>query len=222
MRTTDDTIVQAWTIQPWTVWEQVAAGRPLLVEWKYASGLHVSYDWLREQLLRRIPGYTGRYPWWAYDHRPDLRRLRHMMQSGEVHALLELAVPSERVAILPARAWDSIFSGQYVAADRRESLDWERRRRRAVRDEDQWPLPEPWHSELLASWERIFAADFPRRFRRNPNRPEMGANEIVFECLEESMVRKVTRFVGARKGTRISRDDPAVLGPDSPTMFHRG
>ena len=30
---------------------------------------------MREQMVKRIPGYSGRYPWWGWVHpKPDLRR----------------------------------------------------------------------------------------------------------------------------------------------------
>lgn len=53
-----------WTIQPVEVWEQLQARRLL-----YANGRHIfpnfrfAYQWMRDQMVKRIPGYGGRYPW---------------------------------------------------------------------------------------------------------------------------------------------------------------
>jgi hypothetical protein len=213
--------IRAWTIQPWAVWERVAAGDAVTVDWRYCANLHHAYDWLREQLLERIPGYAGHYPWWAYGQQPDLRAHRHLQPRGHDFARLELRLPVERAVALPHWAWDLVFQGRYVDADRRVSNAWQRRYRRAVPDEDVWPPPEPWRSELYASWERIFDPAFPVRGWSAWSRRVERSTEVVFEVLDRAVVRGVTRFEGAHP----SRGPRTVLCGhehlDGPTAIHR-
>src|SRR4051812_29547002 len=118
--------IRAWTIQPGNVWDEVTSGRAVTVDWRFSASLHVGYDWLREQLIQRLPGYTGHYPWWAYGSRPDLRQHRHQQPLGMPFDLLELCLPPTRAVVIPFWAWDLIFSVRYVNVDRRVAADWER------------------------------------------------------------------------------------------------
>jgi len=54
-----------------------------------------AYDWLRGELSRRIQGYSGEYPWWAY-YRPWPRQ---RLKSGCEQVRLRLSLPRERVAL---------------------------------------------------------------------------------------------------------------------------
>lgn len=191
--------IRAWTIQPWAVWEKVEAQGALTVDARYSADLHHCYEWLREQLLRRAPGYTGHYPWWAYATRPDLRRVRHHRPCRERYALIELDLPWERVVVFPFWAWDCIFYGRFLSPDRRESEDWERRRLEAVPDEDTYPLPEPWRTELETSWERLFDPWLPSQGWLQGKALILSEREVAFEVLDRSCVRRVTPFLGTSK-----------------------
>lgn len=69
--------------------------------------------------------------------------------------------------------------------------------RQAVTDEDLWPLPEPWRSELEASWLRLFHPDLPE-YGWSEDSPQTYADkEAVFEVLNKQDVRAVTHFVGS-------------------------
>ena len=74
--------------------------------------------------------------------------------------------------------------------------------RLAVLDEDTWPLPEPWKSQLEASWLRLFDPDLPS----HPGDDESpgvygksGSREAVLGVLRLEDVRQVTHFVGCSK-----------------------
>ncbi|HEX8201502.1 MAG TPA: hypothetical protein VF590_13540, partial [Isosphaeraceae bacterium] len=137
-------------------------------------------------------------PWWSYASRPDLRWHRHLRGLGGRYVRIELEKPAGQVLCFLAWAWDTIFDVEYLSASPTEARRWGRRMRRSVPDEDAWPLPEPWQSELVASWERLFDP-------RLPLRPELRGRgwtedvEAVFETLDLADVRAVTPFVGARR-----------------------
>lgn len=216
--------IRAWTIQPWAVWAAVEATGSLMVDPHYSGHLHVCYEWLREQLARRIPGYTGNYPWWAYCRRPDLRRYRHRYALGAPYALIELALPPERACTLTFWAWDAIFYGRYLGATAAESEDWHRRLCAAFPDEEDgepWPFPEPWRSERERSWERLFDPGLPAEGWWDAEGGSASEREVVFEELRRADVRRVTPFVGASPRrpprTPMAPDEFALLlNPRSP------
>lgn len=190
--------IKLWTIQPWTVWEQVRAQGKVFVDSRYTANLHDCYEWLLEQLPKHISGYGNHYPWWAYCVRPDLRAQRHYHTLGERFVLMELELPKDRVLTFPFWAWDLIFRGQYLSVDRQESEDWENRLRVAVPDEDVYPYPEPWRSELVASWRRLFEPNLPDWAWSWLDEPPPSKREAVFEVLDRQYVRRVTSFIGTR------------------------
>lgn len=192
--------VRVWTVQPWVVWEQLVTAGKLTVDPRYSANLHHCYEWLRVQLVHRVAGYSGHYPWWAYGTRPDLRRVRHLEPRGERYALIDLELPRDRVAVFPFWAWDRIFYGKYLSPGRRESADWHRRLREVVADEDSWPLPEPWHTELEASWDWLFSAALPVNGWSPGPRAPLSDWEAVFEVLDRGHVSGVTPFLGAGRG----------------------
>ena len=218
MSTLDDgAYLRGWTIQPWEIWERVEAGESLYVDWGYSANLHLSYDWLREQLCRRVPGYSGRYPWWAYTTRPDLRRMRHLRPHATRCVLLELSLPRRTTVVFPSWAWDLIFYHELVSTVRGETEEWRRRMERELSEDPPSPLPEPWRSELYASWERIFEPSFPRAgWRRHTSFSE---EEAVFERLDRSVVVRATSFVGAAPNRKPRGAD--LETHFGPTCIHR-
>lgn len=190
--------IRLWTIQPSAVWEQIASRGTLTVDPRHAADLHDAYEWLRAELGRRIPGYTGCHPWWAHCTRPDLRRARHERNQGERYVLIELCLPRPHAVVFPAWAWDRIYYGEFVSGGRREALTWERRMRAVVPDEGTWPLPEPWRSELEASWQRLFHPDLPVRGWPQRRVAPLSEREAVFEVLERRHIVGVTSFLGAK------------------------
>ncbi len=181
-----------WTIQPLRVWERLREQRTL---WADPTGeaffqdFQDSYDWTRGQMHRRLPGYGGRYPWWAYTHKPDLRRYKP--GTGRM-VRLELAVPPERVLLSAYGAWHSVLNLWYLpqAMDdegyERESDAWEEElKRHGLNPCRSHPLPEPWHSRMTASWERIFDVEDLR---------ETNTVQACFERLDMEDVVRLTVF----------------------------
>ena len=105
--------IRLWTIQPPHVWNSLREQGTLLVNPIHSefadsiTSFEQAYDWMREQMAKRIPGYTGHYPWWAYEHFLDLRFYRwHTPPYGKRLVRLELAVPRVQV-LLSAYGADS-------------------------------------------------------------------------------------------------------------------
>lgn len=189
---------RVWTIQPELVWRRLEREGRLRVDRRRQGASHHAYEWLLRQLPRRLPGYGGGYPWWAYGQRPDLRAVRHEKALGQLHVMIELELPVHQVLTFPAWAWDDIFYGRFLSAQRAIATEWHRRLRAAVPDEDELPqLPQPWLSELEGSWELLF------KMRAAPHhsgkvRRRLG-HEAVFELLALDDVRRVTFFAGTSR-----------------------
>jgi hypothetical protein len=185
--------MRVWTIQPTEVLERLEAERVL-----YVDPVHVSrefrhaYDWMRAQMKRRIPGYSGRYPWWGWQSpRPDLRQSGHLPR-GIGGVCLELELDPAEMLLSDFDAWHVVLNRSYLALSEAEDEAWYQRFEASVPDRWAWPLPEPWHSAILTSWERIFdlealaASDY------------WGGEHYIqaaFEALRLADVRRVAPFV---------------------------
>lgn len=141
-------------------------------------------------MRRRLPAYEGRYPWWAYDHKPDLRR--HHTDGPGRFVRLELAVAPERVLLSAYGAWHYVLNLFYLPQSvddeeyQREDNVWEEElERHGLNPYRGLLLPEPWQSRMTASRERIFDVDD----LRNTN-----TIQACFERLDFADVVRVTFF----------------------------
>lgn len=193
--------MRLWTVQPEIVWEQIQRNGTLSVdESLIAENGYIpwQYRWLAEQLKKRLPDYCGDLPWWAYCEKPDLRWVRHYRPRGQRQVRIELEISQGEAFITPSWAWNTLYGGGYLSFEQTVQDDWMARMQRAVPDEDTWPLPEPWKTELEASWGRLFDPQLPTRsweqeslFRVDEER------EAVFGTIRLEDVRGITLFTGA-------------------------
>lgn len=192
--------MRIWTIQPLEVWESLSAQHLLYVQpekLKYGGYLPRSYKWLRQQLRKRMTGYLGHFPWWGYCRKPDLRQHRHVLRKGDRAVRLELEVDGEAVVTFPCWAWHRVFCEDYLAFSQEQYDRWITGFRGAVRDEDLWPPPDPWRSELEISWERLFAVELPPLdWDKSSFWVQREYFEGVFETLRVDDVRRIDRFTG--------------------------
>lgn len=190
--------VRLWTIQPVAVWDELRCRQSLYVdlhrmdESHWFEDLHWQYDWMREQMARRLPHYEGHYPWWAYLRpKPDLRQMMwDIGPCGARYVRLELAIEPCRLLLSNLEAWfNGMWDHGYVAIDHADYDAWAMQLRHEGYRPSEWPLPEPWHSRRVASWERIFDLELLA-----------GGNawtdmvQATFERLELSDVVAVTEF----------------------------
>ena len=186
--------VRLWTIQPLHVWEKLRQMGALWVDPgtdEFSHEFRESYDWMCRQMRRRLPEYEGHYPWWAYDYKLDLRSFRYQSGTGR-QVLLELALPPEQVLFSAYGAWHFVLGPSYLpyALDNEgwecEDNAWKKELKENGLDPYQeHPLPEPWHSRMVASWERIFDVDDLR---------DTNTIQACFERLELNDVVTVTEF----------------------------
>jgi hypothetical protein len=155
-----------------------------------------AYDWLREQMSLRVPGYTGRYPWWAYEEpKPNLRRFRHQLNPGARFVRLELAVPAEEVLLSGYSDWHFVLNRWFLAVTEEEQAAWFAEMDALKRDCGVDPystasLPEPWETRLRASWEVMFDVE---------TRRHLNTVQATFEQLRLADVRGVTEFMACKR-----------------------
>lgn len=196
--------VRLWTLQEIAVWDSLRKEGQLCVDPALRDldpYFREPYDWMCSQMLRRIFGYQGHDPWWAYDYPVDLRSYRyHAGSPGERMVRLELAVPWEQVLLSAYGSWHYVLSQDYLpqASDEeafwQENDTWELERQALVREGKDWMMLEPYRTRVMRSWERIFDVE------------ELRAKETIqatFEVLRLADVVSVTEFtVAHRKSDR--------------------
>jgi hypothetical protein len=189
-----------WTIQPAPVWQMLRRKQCLYVQeddQKYRAYVPPAYRWLQSKLVGRLPAYRGHLPWWGYCRKPDLRSHRHLRPEGATEVRLELEIADEAFLQFPCWAWHRVFCQDYLAATQDDYEAWTRALRRAVPDEDRWPLPEPWLHQLEASWQRLFDPNLPALdWDETSPWSRIACVEGVFEKLRLEEVRGVTSFKG--------------------------
>jgi hypothetical protein len=167
-----------------------------LAEWLCEDEFRRSYDWLAEQMKRRVgdPPDGVTYPIWAWhtlDGKPakvDLRRTEFNNYRGE-NCILTVEIPDEQVLLSDEENWHYVLNDWYLSEDNSEA---------------EHEKTELWFDSLSPSerlevkqnsWERIFNVDtFENEWRRS------GCFvQATFWELRMEQVISARRFVGRQK-----------------------
>lgn len=190
-----------WTIQPADVHAALQERKTLHVDpalWSDTDSIWEDpYRWMMEQMARRVPGYQGRHPWWAWHTyiidcaRPDLRSLRHWCRGPSV--MLTLDVPDQEVLLSNFDAWHAVLNGTPItdteaAYDALVQAIWERRKKGL-------PMEEEIERHLRQSWEHIFDLDGLKEHWMWPT----FSVQACFETLRLTDVKRVQFFEGVAK-----------------------
>jgi len=200
-----DDHIRVWTIQPLTVWQALEQQSPLVVD-PDSSGFGAkdiegrqAYDWMRRQMSKRIPGFGGHYPWWAYEHFLDLRFYRWHVPHirGQPLVRLGLDLPRDQVLLSAYGAWHCILNKCYVPeavvgdAAENEYVLWEDELASSSAGVERGQsLPEPFQTQMEDSWLRVFDVD-----ARRPSE----TIQACFERLSLTDVVAVEHFVSQQK-----------------------
>lgn len=190
-----------WTIQPADVCRSLQERGSLHADpelWTdmYPS-LEAAYRWMTGQMARRIPGFRGHYPWWAWRQwaldrpRPDLRNVRTYRSGSNV--LLKLDVPDQEVLLSDYNAWHAVINVWPIADTEAEYEILEQEI--SDRQQTSRPFDEELDRKIQKSWERIFDLDGLKTHWMYPE----GSVQACFETLRWRDVKRVQVFEGARK-----------------------
>lgn len=153
--------IHLWTIQPLAVWDRLQRDKVLHTDPDCINPVYLrAYEWIRNQMSARVKEYYGHFPWWAwYRPKPDLRGHSRSSLPGDRQVRLHLAVPHERVLLSDYMSWHTVLNARFLAVSEAEDQAWVEELVQNGIDRFVWPLPEPWLSRVVASWERVFDLD---------------------------------------------------------------
>ena len=86
--------------------------------------------------------------------RPDLRT-SGLLAPKTLGVLLEIDLPQSDVLLSDFQKWHAVLNRSYLPQTMAEVLRFENQLARAGIP-DEWPYPEPFHSQLTDSWQRVF------------------------------------------------------------------
>ena len=194
--------MRLWTIQPRSLYEKLKIEKilhcePLKSEFITEWGFVPAYDWLAEQMTKRIgaPPDNVNYPFWAWymldgeNHKPDLRRREFRNYYGEM-VCIELEIPDEDVLLSDEVMWHIVLNNGYYGNSS---------------DEAEYEKDKKWFDSLSAqkqneikrkSWEKIFEVYPPVE---NDWESRGFYVQATFWELKFSQVKSVRYFMGKLK-----------------------
>jgi len=187
-----------WTIQSPECWEKLqrqgflqADGRRVWREFR------PPYLWMMEQMRRRLPGYSKKYPLWAwYYPKPDLRDA-HQAPRGVQGVRIEFSIPANRILLSDCFAWNVVLDRRHLPLSDEEETDWISRlpaKWTSYPDLDYEELDPDLQRHVATSWERIF--DFELLYSSSNWGDGAYSIQAVFEEIQLDDVIRVTPFVG--------------------------
>jgi len=187
---------RAWTIQPVEVLARLTAARVLYADPACVpKEFHHAYIWMCAQMKQRLPHYDGHYPWWGWHTpRPDLRGSGHLPR-GTQGVRLELELDPAETLLSDFDAWHAVLNRGYLGLSEAEDEAWYRRFEAAVPNPWAWPPPEPWYSDILTSWERIFDLETLAASEYWQSEPRYIQATFETLYLADERKRKCTPFV---------------------------
>lgn len=214
--------MRLWTIQPRRFWEANASGGAsggasgaLRADGRrltFRDDFRSPYRWMREQMRRRVPGYAGGFPVWAWGQKPDMRSTR-WGAGGERVYRVEFEAPDEEVLVSAFDLWsDFCLLGRYLpASEGDERAFWDELLERTGRDFlriDAEGFPEDLARRVRASWERVFPdrwGEVPEELRsRYGGRDGAFETQAVVEVLRPDWVHAAEPFT-LRPATTMDR-----------------
>jgi hypothetical protein len=154
---------------------------------------------MRGEMAKRIPGFTGEYPMWAYLTRPNLRQTSYHADS----VLIVADIPRQRMLVSDHSAWHLPLNRWYVTATEDED---DRLRETEGRINYMDETPRLLSAEMKESWERIFEIGAPT----NPiDRKWLGPRDDLQACIDRIYLGEIVRVtnqpgrIGKRGGGRF-------------------
>ena len=132
-----------YTVQRYEAWENSQKVGYLEGNQKYVDDfLNDSYQWMINQMLKRLSNYNGEYPIWLWKEEPEKVEITRYFDKGEFGCLLKVDLDTSQYLESALEAWDFVLNKWYLSM---------------TDEEEGCPLEQ--------SWERIFDVD---EFPKNP------------------------------------------------------
>ena len=191
--------MKLWTIQPASVLRRLQREGALQVDRTKYRELPAAYEWMASEMVRRKGWKRGHLPWWFHCKKPSPEKQRRAWPAGRRMVVMEFEMPRERVLVMPAWAWNHVYSQDFLAFSRREHSKWERDLAGGVRNVDRRPLPRDWNARLRSSWERLFNRRLPRSHWDPGNFWAVPGKVAIAEALELECLVNAQAYTGTSR-----------------------
>jgi len=188
--------LKLWTIHSMEVWK-------LLKQQEYYHGVDglinklglciEAYNWMKNQLALKTGTEKDYYPVWAWVKRPDLRTSGHLSK-GEKGILIEFEIDENDVLTSDFELWHYVLNYWYLPSSMEEGDNFKNElKNKGLSIYKQKPLPEPYHTKVVQSWQKIFDLDW---FAKGiADKREDKLMQAVFWELKLEQVKKVKEFI---------------------------
>ena len=137
------------------------------------------YEWMREQMAKRIEGYSGDFPMWGFFLQPNMRRRCFFT---EPTVMLVADVPRGRMLISDFDWWHTPLNNWYCATSEEEDDAFDAHHQGGVG-------PSTVNQVMRDTWERIFDL--------SPRAPEVlpyiGVGNVLQTCIDRIYLNEVVR-----------------------------
>lgn len=159
------------------------------------SGWSRPYDWMRQRMAERMPGFSGDYPVWAWLKRPSTRPSVWWQAAGEATVLISAIVPRQRILLSDFDDWHAVLNDWHLDRTEAEEAGVEAAGGATA-------------AQRQASWTRIFEVGRPRSVEEVQWR---GAGLFVQACIDRVHLSEIIRAV--EKPQPPTRGDERGMGP---------
>lgn len=104
------------------------------------------YEWMRQQMAKRLDGFSGDFPIWGFFHRPNMRR-RCFFKEPTV--LLVADVPRGRMLVSDFSLWHAPLNNWYCAMSEQEDDAFDAEHKGGVG-------PSTVTDAMKSTWDRVF------------------------------------------------------------------
>lgn len=121
--------MRLWTLQPVEYYDSckgIIKPDPTHMELLNSDWeMKFQYDWMCDQMRKRLPYYNGGYPVWFYTEKPDMRH-SHWGPRGSREVRLECEVPDELVLISDHDLWHFPMNWGYIPTSEEDDDEFDR------------------------------------------------------------------------------------------------
>lgn len=168
-----------WSLQTVEAWDEAQKRGYLEGSEEHAAFLE-EYNWMMEQMKKRLVNYNGEYPIWLWIKKPDMRSTGHFV-SNTMCVRLTIDLGDEDVLVSDFDDWHSVLNDGFCADNEREYDDYYLGKLKMSKEE---------------SWERIFELNRNRDPEWHGTRRDLQG---VTGRVELSKVVRVEHFVSRKQ-----------------------
>ena len=184
-------LITLWTIHELSAWQNFQkkgfiSGDGRRIDHYFRS----AYDWMLNQMKKRITDYPDKYPIWAwYFPKPDLRKAAYLPK-GTKGVRIECQVSAQRVLLSDFETWHNVLNDCYLALAEKEDEKWEKQAAKNKQSKNIQLIQQAKEK----SWEKIFNL---KALESQADKNWLGSIQNIQATLEKiylSEVKKVTIF----------------------------